>query len=573
MLRVRKRLFAIHGWLGLNVGLWLFVVCLSGPLAVFAGEIEWLTEPGLRIEPARVVRWQETYDELRRVYPAYQLHTIARGEEVVLDSQAWIAYMTAPDGRYGIARIDPYQARVVRPFTTIYLRLFLDQLHYYLYSPPALIGVYIVTSLAVPLLLSLVTGLSFQRRWWRHPFQVRIGSVRRLSWSSVHRVVGLWAFAFGAIISVTGIWYFVEEAFVPVEIAYPDHPPVPEHRLAAHGPTPPLLSLQNYVDAAARAFPELEPTQIDLPGAPGGSVAVKGLAAGRQLVRKRANAVFLDPFDASLVSVRRSNEATWLSWWVDVADPLHFGYWGGLASKVLWCVLGLCLPVLVLSGAYLSFRHAELVGNPLHGNAPWSGWRVAVQWGVAAAVVAGGIWSCVTAYHGVTRPGAGAMVDIGARPVGPWIATLAREATPSPNGTTTYYLRLDAGVGRQPNVKRAALWIGDRAAAGERAEFSGTADGMRVALSPPGDLATPTQVTLAVQDWAGAEHIVEISDSLAGARDALLLPAHADAAQSADAEGPPAPIVFFGVVGGFVAITGAVVAAWLWTVARPGLVR
>lgn len=567
MARLRTRLFALHAWLGLNVGLWLFVVCLSGALAVFAGEIEWLTEPALRIEPRGSVRWQETYEALRHEYPNYQVHTMTRGEGTVLDSQAWIAYMTAPDGRYGVTRIDPYAARVVRPFTTIYLRQFLDQLHYYLYWPPAFIGVYLVTSLAVPLLFSLVTGLLLQRRWWKHLFQLRIGSARRLSWSSAHKFVGLWTLVFGVLIGVTGVWYLVEEAVVPVEIAYPDAPPVPPDRLAAHGPAPATLSLQTYISAAERVFPELEPTQVDLPASADGSVSVKGPAAGRLLVRDRANAVFLDPFDASVVSIRRSNEATWLTWWVDAADPLHFGFWGGLATKVLWCVLGLCLPFLVLSGAYLSLRRADPVGLVAPGGERRSR-RLSLQWGVAVVLVGGAAWSCVETYQWMTPPGR-AMVDIGARPVGPWMATLSREEPRPANGAIAYHLRLDAGIGRQANFKRAALTVGDKPRGNERVAFSGQSHALLAVAPITIDGTSATDVTLSIEEWSGVEYVVQIPDATHRAgRIPAPLPGHASPPQP-DAQLPPASFVFFGVIAGFVAVTVAVIGGWLWIVARP----
>jgi len=143
--------------------------------------------------------------------------------------------------------------------------------------------------------LGMNFGLLFFKSWWKHLFKLRVRVCGGVFFSRLHRVTGVWSLIFGLIIASTGVWYLVER-FLPDE-AFPEYPSVAEQRLAAVGPTPPALPLARFIETAREAFAGLEPTGIYLPTGPNDAVQVRG-RTGRILVRDRAHAVFLDPFDA-----------------------------------------------------------------------------------------------------------------------------------------------------------------------------------------------------------------------------------------------------------------------------------
>jgi len=537
----------------MNFGLLLFWVCLSGVIATLSHEIEWLSQPALRIDPLQPIRWQATYDALREAHPGVQVGGFSRGEPAVMDGLAWSSYIIGPDGGWAQVRVDPHAARIVRADPTrLYLQDFVRQLHYN-FLDAGWLGFYLVSFVAFPMLFSIISALLFFKRWWRHLFRLRIGRGAQAFVSSLHRVTGVWALVFGMVIAVTGVWYLIEADLVPREVVYPEVPKVPVEKLAGHGPTPRMLPLDQYVDAARTAFPELEPTGIALPDSPGGSVQVQG-RADRVLVRNRANAVFLDPYDGSVLAVRDSSREGALSWWVNAADALHFGYWGGLASKILWASFGLCLPVMVLTGGWLSWRRAGLVGagtastgRGAPSEVSWWRRRPLRTWlllPLTALLVAS-----VIAGHERRAAAPAAFVEVGEVRIGPWTARVTREPGHRPGAALRYAVAFDAGPSKVASFRRATLsrQTGDDAPA--PAALQGPPGSMRVGL-PVTEYASGT-LRLTVEGWGEERFEASLSDA-----------AVAPASGTVRRYRPAAPGVFYAILFGYAVVSLFAAAGW-----------
>ncbi len=247
----------------------------------------------------------------------------------MLDSLAWESPVSYSDGRFGRARVDPYQATIVRPRQLLSLARFIRQLHYNAHSD---LGFYLIGFLALPLLLSAISGLLFYKNWWRSFFRLRTGQGWRVFWSSAHSFIGVWSLLFAIIIAVTGMWYLTE-AFLSEPIIFTERPTLSAERLAAYGPTPQKLSLEQYISTARMAFSELEPTGIGLPYSSEETVVVSG-RTGAWLTRDRANAVFLAPYSGDVIAVWKHHDSGLLTWWINSVDSLHFGYWGGGSREI-----------------------------------------------------------------------------------------------------------------------------------------------------------------------------------------------------------------------------------------------
>lgn len=563
----RKRLFAIHGWLGLNFGLWLCVVCFTGAIASLTHEIEWLTDPALRIQPQGPIQWQQTYETLTQAYPTAKITGFRAGEASVLDTLAWESYIHYPDGRWGQVRVDPYQAKIVSPPRQLYLRNFVRQLHYNAHSD---LGFYFISFLALPLLVSGVSGLLFYKNWWRSFFRLRTGPGVRVFWSSAHPFTGVWSFVFAIIIAITGLWYLTER-FLPDDVVYSGGPTLSADQLAAYGPTPKLLPLEQYVAASLGAFPELAPTRIALPGSPDGTVSV-WVRTGDWLTRDRANTVYLHPYSGDVLAVHKHDDRGLLYWWSNAADSLHFGYWGGLAGKVVWCLFGLFLPALMLSGAYLSFRRSGLLGGSRHTATPGSRplWkqfplRSVLTLGLLGAMV----WTTTYACEANRSVVASKSVTLGTVAIGPWTASLSRAAAVHLGETAEYHLRVEAGEGRAANFKQATLRLADSRTTTEPVLAEGPARAMTASVPTPKHLDAEVSITLEIETWDGIRHRAEFPDAWHDPPRQKLSSDHAASVQPALPDPSPITKTFFSVLALFWVITVAVGAVWLWIDRRP----
>ena len=94
-----KTLFKIHGWLGLNFGLLLFVICLSGTFATLSNEVDWLVNEDMRIQKSnQPVQWQAMVESLREQYPTGRNLGMYKGTYTGnADYFATVAYMAMPN--------------------------------------------------------------------------------------------------------------------------------------------------------------------------------------------------------------------------------------------------------------------------------------------------------------------------------------------------------------------------------------------------------------------------------------------------------------------------------------------
>mgnify|MGYP006285772105 FL=1 len=537
-----KTLFRWHGWLGLNLGLLLFVVCFSGTIAVFGWEIDWLIDPAMRAD-YDTVNWTAMEDSLQAAYPNHVV-TFIQGPRH--DGFAAIAYATDPAGRSVKIWVHPETGAVQKRGNFWTVQRFFRSFHRRMFVPNPF-GILWITLFAFVLAGSAVTGILFYKGWYRNLFRWRWKDVR-LFFSDGHRLVGVWSLAFATIMVATGVWYGVDlvapaPGFDPGTIEDKD--------LVERGPTPDMLPLGEQVARAKAAFPGLEPIDI-IPGTAKRATHVRGQAEA-WLVRPRANTVRIDPVTGEVLSVQKGTEATVYHRWSNMADPLHFGTFGGLWSQAAWFLFGLLLSSLMLSGGWLWHLRAEKKARA-------AGAGKHPRWGYAAAalpvvvIVGSGVFGYLEVETYYMQRDAPRHVETQRTNVGPWSVRLLR-MTGGTSEMPSYRVAFEGPEGRAANLKAATLkWTGapDSTAATRNPNVPVTS--ILSAGPPPGADSTLTITGIA---WDGTTHRDTVA--VGGARDA----SSRDPVTTASLPIPPVPTAVWAVIAAFVVLLLGIVGVWL----------
>lgn len=335
------------------------VVLFTGTIATVSNEIDWLLQHDMRVVPdGEKVSWGEMEDALRAYRPEGQIVTFSVMEG---DHFAYRARVTDPSGHYDFVHVDQWRGEVTGETHALTVQRFFRDLHRYLFMPN-FIGLPLVTSLAFVLAVSLYTGLKTARNWKTLMFRLRTGKGARVMIGDAHKAAGIWASWFFVVIIVTSVWYLFEfgSYIATRQTLEPERPGVTAERAEAFGAIIEDRPLDEVVAAAQAAFPELKVTEIQYPRSATGAFIVLG-RRGNPALRQRANRVFLDPESLEVIKVQRSEEIGALAYLNEMADPLHFGFFGGLPTKLVWFVFGTAMTGLSVTGVWLTWRRLRQV--------------------------------------------------------------------------------------------------------------------------------------------------------------------------------------------------------------------
>lgn len=363
-----RRWDQVHRWSSLVCTIVLFMLCVTGLPLVFGDEIGHWT--GDTVEPPAMAA-DVPYVSLDRIVadakarrPSDLISYVGQDD----DAPAWFVSMVHHPTDVDAAAVYKYDARTGAMIHDIAQRqgvmYFIRELHTELFM--GLPGTLFIGVMGVLFVAAIVSGVVLYAPFMRKLTfgTVRFERARRTSWLDLHNVLGIgvamWLFVVGVTGAINTLALPAQGYWQATELAEMTAPW--RGKPAVLQPT----SLQHAVDSARVVAPGMDVGFVAFPGTPFAgphhyAIFMKGTTP---LTSRLFTPVLIDGVTGRVTATRR------LPWYLVallLAQPLHFGDYGGLPLKILWGLFDVVAIVILGSGLYLWFtrRSAGGRGEPI----------------------------------------------------------------------------------------------------------------------------------------------------------------------------------------------------------------
>ena len=350
--------FRLHAWLGIIFGPLLYVICLSGSFAVFSNEIDWIFNPKIKSQSGKM-NWDLVYNRFNETYPNHELTTVRAPRHNGFAAQS---FAKSEIGETLKVFSNPVTGEVQSLENFWNTQRFFRSFHRRFFILPGKIGILFVSLFAVPLIILVILGVRVQgRKIIKLVYNFRKIKNQKKLFSNYHLLLSNCSWVFAVLISLTGIWYGVE-VFNPASSKKNDETSNLKSENRNYNQVTNkinfLCSLSlNLIDRF-----EIKSIKFD---SKNDLVTIEGKTSGIGVFfRSRANRVTFNLKNGKLVSKYRSVDDSKHKIISDIADPIHFGDWGGLVTQIIWFILGLILSIAIMFGLILSSKRISAKYHP-----------------------------------------------------------------------------------------------------------------------------------------------------------------------------------------------------------------
>ena len=347
--KLRNFAFSLHRYIGLAVGLILVIVGLTGSLLVFSDELDaaLVKQQFGRVIPQEKTLPLEAIANSVKVNYAnkteYQIHQF----DLNFDPNIYRVRLKNSDDRQLEVFVNPYTAEIIgdRPRDNAFFTKVV-KLHYALLA--GTFGGIIVGISALLLFILTVTGLILWSGWRNllSGFKVKLNaSIKRKNYD-IHKVSGIVALVFLAMISISGFCWNFYPITEPAIYSLTFSPPPPEVKSTPTGKE--TLALSEIITKAKAAISNGELSFISVPTEPDGVFRIFMKQPGD--IHHHANQVKIDRYSGEILYVVTRETANLGDRIHTAFKPMHYGTFGGVPTRILYVFVGLSPTVLFVTG-------------------------------------------------------------------------------------------------------------------------------------------------------------------------------------------------------------------------------
>jgi uncharacterized iron-regulated membrane protein len=351
---MRRFATLLHRYTGLLFGVFLLISSVTGMLIVFAKPIDAQMNGDLLqvTSQSHHISIDTLLESVRAAAPARTVSSVFIPQSPDLAWEFWFQ----GDDHFRVYA-DPYAGAVtgMREVTDSLMGFLID-LHIHLLAGDT--GEIIMGWAGLAGIFITLVGIYL---WWpklgnwKKAFSIKWQAAPIRVWLDIHKVVGICMSALIILTIATGsalaLYDIVTEPILKALTGEETREPFPVSR-ASGGPDAPIAPM---LEQAKRVFPNGHLSRISFPAAANGPVVIRMRLEG-EVHQVGRTFLFFDRYDGSLLkssSAFEANSAVRIQNWF---YPLHTGFYGGTATRVLQIFVGLSLASLMLSGTWLWWR-------------------------------------------------------------------------------------------------------------------------------------------------------------------------------------------------------------------------
>ncbi|WP_329904942.1 PepSY-associated TM helix domain-containing protein [Porphyromonas pogonae] len=354
---LRKSLSVFHLVTGITVGFIISLIFLSGSIIVYKPYLEKVAISDIaKVSPPsskdKILPLQTLLNETYKRYPEYKIQNLVLYGS---DNEAYSFRATPPHSHERVQiYVDQYRGTVLG--TDNYKSKFMQwvyDFHVHLFLGKT--GRKVVALLAITVVLLAFTGLALVparqlKRLW-------IKSKNRFVFAfNLHNAVGMISLPFILIIAFTGAyWGFPVTYRTMFEFIAPGKAIVSSPSLDSPCLTKDYCSLDTILNNAQKFYPHGKPTLIFFPKSNTSCFSVR-MKSNNDYARRGDNHIYLHPVTGHVISANLWDEKPLAEKLTRSMYFIHFGEFAGDASRILWIILGLSVPILYFTGFYMWYK-------------------------------------------------------------------------------------------------------------------------------------------------------------------------------------------------------------------------